>query len=138
MDTPALQNAISLKDFFVTNLHFTAPRRGYQDVEEGDITIDVKFSTSFSDSRPKSYTVDFEIEIENPKVGFRIELTSVSLFETLEDITNQFKTSGLVLSSSPAIAFPFVRSYVHQLTTSSGMPSLILPAFNFTEKSKVV
>ena len=71
----------------------------------------------------------FENEIFDLKIEF------VAIFGTSEAIDDSFKKSTFVKINSPAIAFPYLRSFISTLTLNAGLPPLILPAYNFTKEN---
>ena len=74
----------------------------------------------------------FKGEFENSL--FNLNLQFVAVFGTEEAIDEEFKTSELVKINSLAIAFPFMRSFISTFTINSGIPSFILPAYNFSKE----
>ena len=67
---------------------------------------------------------------------FDLEIEFVAVFGTSEIIDESFKESIFVKSSSPAIAFPYLRSFISTLTLNAGLPPFILPAYNFTKEKE--
>ena len=51
---------------------------------------------------------------------------------TKEDVTDEFKKSPFIEINAPAIAFPYIRAYISNLTTQSGLFTVTLPTFNLT------
>ena len=60
-----------------------------------------------------------------------------AVFGTSEPIDEDFKESDFVKINSPAIAFPYLRSFISTLTLNAGLPPLILPAYNFTKEREI-
>ena len=58
------------------------------------------------------------------------------LFQMDENVTNDFRDSDFVKINAPAIAFPYLRSYISNLTLQSGFSPIILPSINFVEFAK--
>jgi len=54
-------------------------------------------------------------------------------FETDEEITEEFKNSHFPKINAPAIAYPYLRAYVSNLTLQSGVTPVMLPTINFVK-----
>ena len=50
-----------------------------------------------------------------------------------EKITEDFKLSSFSKINAPAIAFPYLRAFVSNLTLQSGLEPVILPSINFVQ-----
>ena len=53
------------------------------------------------------------------------------LFQVDQIVDEEFKQSDFIKVNAPAIAFPYVRSYISNLTLQSGFAPIILPSVNF-------
>ena len=69
---------------------------------------------------------------------FGISLEMAFLFELNENIDEKFKQSDFLTVNAPAIAFPYVRSYISNLTLQSGFSPIILPSVNFVKLAKKI
>lgn len=57
-----------------------------------------------------------------------------SLCATMDDIiTDKFKNGSFPAINAPAIAFPYLRSFLSIITMLSGYPPVMLPSVNFVE-----
>ena len=63
------------------------------------------------------------------KLSFKI----VFNFITDEQITEEFKHSHFPKINAPAIAYPYLRAYVSNLTLQSGVTPVMLPTINFVK-----
>ena len=123
-----LQPKVFLKETFVQSLSFKRKHSNEPYLEtEFSISPFVNF-----DEEGKEYRVMFKGEFENSL--FNLNLQFVAVFGTEEAIDEEFKTSELVKINSLAIAFPFMRSFISTFTINSGIPSFILPAYNFSKE----
>lgn len=50
-----------------------------------------------------------------------------------EKMTEDFKLSSFPKINAPAIAFPYLRAFVSNLTLQSGLEPVILPSINFVQ-----
>ena len=73
------------------------------------------------------FTGNFENEL------FTLNIIFGAVFGTSETIDEDFKESDFVKINSPAIAFPFLRSFISNLTLNAGLSPFILPAYNFAK-----
>lgn len=135
MSTPTIQYTIRLVNFFVTSVNM-----GLVDPNEKKLTeslqVNIGFGLGFSEDKLNNYLVNFNIDLSNKNKSFRLELKASALFESTANIDDDFKNSTFVQTNSPAIAFPFIRSFINTLTTNAGINPVILPAFNFSKQEK--
>ena len=123
------QPKISLKEIFVQNLSF---KRKHSNEPTLETEVSISPYVNFDDEQEQVYMVMFDGKFENSL--FNLNLQFVAVFGTEEAIDEEFKTSELVKINSLAIAFPFMRSFISTFTINSGIPSFILPAYNFSKE----
>jgi preprotein translocase subunit SecB len=116
------------------------------EVEEEDIFItrlpgppafQLKVAPVFPEEKDK-FLVSFDLtfrQASNEKGGFKLEVDFWALFETNEPMEESFKDSSFVKVNAPAIAYPFLRSFVATLITNMGFVAVMLPPINFTQFS---
>ncbi len=96
-------------------------------------------SEIIKDDELNKFTVHFLLNLKNK--NFDLSVNSVALFLTDVKLGSEFLDSDFCNINAPAIAFPYIRTYVSNLTLNSGFNPIILPSFNFVnlnkEKSKV-
>lgn len=93
---------------------------------------DIKFAIMFDDAESSIFFIRFSIDllIENsPKTGLSVDY--VSRFECSKPLTVEEKTSHFVTRNAPAIAFPFLRSYIAHVGLMAGYTPIVLPPINF-------
>jgi preprotein translocase subunit SecB len=88
----------------------------------------------FSADNPKAFAVVFKLTLYNPE--YYLVVDAVHWFEAEKEITEEFKLSDFPSINAPAIAFPFLRAYVSNLTLQSGYRPAILPSLNFVTMAK--
>lgn len=123
-----LQPKISLKETFVQSLSF---KRKHSNEPYLETEVSISPFVNF-DEQGKEYRVMFKGNFENSL--FDLSLQFVAVFGTEETIDEEFKSSELVRVNSLAIAFPFMRSFISTFTINAGIPSFILPAYNFSKE----
>ncbi len=99
------------------------------------ITIDPNTSLNivpeFDGEHKKKFNIIFTMSLENN--DFKLKLKAVAQFSTDQDIDEEFIQSPFVKINAPAIAFPYVRTFISNLTLNSGYNPIVLPAFNFVK-----
>jgi len=128
--SPKTQNAIRLLKYSVDSLKYKNSESFIGQIDLEDLEISIGFGLSFNEANKKLYSVTFEIEIKSETI--ELELVSTGFFSSKNEIEDEFKDSDFVTVNSPAILFPYLRSYITNLTTQSGVDPIILPAFNFS------
>ena len=99
------------------------------------------FCVSMNSNKTEDYAMalnirDNELYIDIKDEEFNILMEMVFLFELEEDVDEKFKQSDFLTINAPAIAFPYVRSYISNLTLQSGFSPIILPSVNFVKLAK--
>jgi preprotein translocase subunit secB len=126
------QNKIHLKKTFVKSVNFEYKKNITGD--ELDISVNIRKEPIFKEGIDNEYFILFKGVFENEI--FDLEIEFVAIFGTSEAIDDNFKKSTFVKINSPAIAFPYLRSFISTLTLNAGLPPLILPAYNFTKENE--
>ena len=116
-----------LKDYKVVNLNFEILSE--QNIED---QFNLKVGQMFSEEeKEKSFGIGFIVEIMSN--SYKIKLEMRFFFESDEIIDDNFKKSSFPKVNAPAIAFPYLRAYISNLTMQSGFTPLLLPSINFIE-----
>ncbi|MGC1391140.1 MAG: protein-export chaperone SecB [Bacteroidales bacterium] len=141
METLPIQNAIKLITFQVLKVDFKLDPSCLQAKENlempqylKNININLGFAIGYNDQKPHNYSVNFDLKITESTNYLYLDIKCIAVFETKDPITDEFKESGFIKTNSPAIAFPFLRSFANTLTSNAGINPIILPAFNFSPK----
>lgn len=116
---------IQLESWKIINTQLTS----LQEDEREENSFDLKTGHFFTDDSNQKFGVGFEITIEDKY--FDLNLEAVFLFSVDSPITEEFKLSNFPRINAPAIAFPFLRAYISNLTLQSGYDPIILPSINF-------
>jgi|CXWL01.1.fsa_nt_gi preprotein translocase subunit SecB len=122
---------ITLKHTEVKNLEL-------KKVEEPITNDEVKFSysTGYNDELKRSFIVILEYSMMLKEEGFSLSTNYVAYFETDEDIGEDFQKSHFPLVNAPAIAYPFLRSFISTLTVNAGYGAILIPTVNFQALAK--
>lgn len=81
---------------------------------------------------PNLTTVRFRMDAYHSAVGMSLKADYDCLFETNFDLNQEVDPEKIFKSNAAAIAFPYFRAYITQITLLSGFPPLILPTMNFS------
>jgi preprotein translocase subunit SecB len=92
------------------------------------------FGHAFSEEKLDSFLLIFDISIKLEE-DFLLDVTYLAEFETSEPIDIE-RDKKLLAVNAPAIAYPFLRSYIATILLNSGHPSVMLPTVNFIELAK--
>lgn len=87
----------------------------------------------FSDENKKKFAIIFDFLLKNKSEDFLLKLKAIAHFSCQEDIDEKFKESPFFNINAPAIAFPYVRTFISNLTLNSGYNPIVLPAINFVQ-----
>lgn len=85
----------------------------------------------YPEDNNKAFGVGLFIELKDNEFSLKVEM--VFLFELDSIIDDEFKNSDFPKINAPAIAFPYVRSFISNITLQSGFAPVILPSINFVE-----
>lgn len=86
----------------------------------------------------KAFFVTFNLSLITPE-GKMIKAVHRSKFETDAEIDKGFIESNFPYVNAPAIAYPFLRAFISNLTLNAGYSPVMLPSVNFValhEKKK--
>lgn len=141
MEEPKLQIAIKLLDFQVSELFLDNNDLFSEKSKENDFEIKIGYTVDYFGSEntskhineKRNYTVNFNVMLSDKKKRLNIKINACALFETQNEITEEFKESHFVKTNSPAIAFPYLRSFITTLTSNTGIGQVILPTLNFSQ-----
>jgi preprotein translocase subunit SecB len=93
---------------------------------------DFSFSLSngFTEEESTSFFILFDLAITSEQ-GYKLEISYEASFSTDAPISSDFKESAFPIVNAPAIAYPYLRSFISLVTLNSGYEPLILPTINF-------
>ena len=94
-------------------------------------SLGLRFRKLFSNKNKFTFKIIFNLIINDREFDLNIE--AMFNFETDEEITEEFKNSHLPKINAPAIAYPYLRAYVSNLTLQSGVTPVMLPTINFVK-----
>ena len=96
----------------------------------GRLDVNFKFPAELDYAQGQPINFPMEVLIENEDKSLRIQVGVIGIFESDVDIT---KEKSFIEVSAPAIIFPYIRAYVSNLTSMSGIQPILLPTYNMTK-----
>lgn len=134
MTTPEVQLFLRFEGIRVLKLNFLGPLKDTEESE--DLEIKIGFETEFSENDDKEFVLLFNMLIQNKEKSLVIDTSVACTFKTSDTITDKFKNSDWTKINAPAIAFPYIRSFISTVSINAGYHPIILPSFNFTKMKK--
>lgn len=103
------------------------------DIEKDDDSgceTSFKYGNAYTETPANTFKVIFEMAIELEE-GKQLNITYSSEFEADEIIDDEFKSSPFPTVNAPAIAYPFLRSFIGTMLLNAGYEPILLPSVNF-------
>ncbi len=101
---------------------------------DGDDSFQLKVGQLFPEEDKKKFIILFYIELQSEI--FDLDIEAAFTFGVEDDITDEFIDSSFPKINAPAIAFPYIRAYISNLTLQSGFEPVMLPSINFVKLAK--
>lgn len=98
--------------------------------KENSLKMDYKLI--FPDEDSHTFIIRFNYELSDA-ILYKISGESQFVFRTDEAIDQDFRNSEYPYINAPAVAYPYLRSFISFITLNSGFPPAILPTLNFVE-----
>ena len=95
-------------------------------------SFNLDFYPEYPEEHLNKFGIRFYLSIINPE-KFKIDIEYRSIFHTTDSVSDDFKNSQFPQVNAPAIAFPFLRSFISNFTLNAGYEPVILPSINFIE-----
>lgn len=89
--------------------------------------------TSGVDLEQGKYKHTLITKIFNDNGTMDIKVKAIGMFEFEQEIPKEH-LQNFFKKNAPAILFPYVRAYISALTSLSGIPSVILPTLNLSQR----
>jgi len=105
-------------------------------VDNNDSELNDDFKLTFVNTfldEDNSFTVQFTALISSKEENFVMEIEYIGNFSSEETMTEEFKQSHFPSVNAPAIAYPFLRSFVSTVSVNANLNPVILPTINFQE-----
>ena len=104
---------------------------------EEEVEEEFKFSCSqaYAEEEANSFLIVFEVDYISEQ-KYKLHIQYQAIFYTNEKVDDSFKDSHFPKVNAPAIAYPFLRSFVSTMTLNAGYEPIILPTINFSALAK--
>lgn len=115
------------QNFVVKESHFIFKEQG-----ENKISLDFSLKGYVFKSL-NQFHLEMGVEVKEGNNYFHIQVNTISVFEfeSTEGNFGQFKDNYFI-KNAPAIVFPYIRAYISNLTTQSGLFTIQLPTLNLS------
>lgn len=85
----------------------------------------------------KNFAISFQVNAKlNANETVEVFVDFWAFFESDSELDDKFLNGHFTQVNAPAIAFPYLRSFVTNLLVSAGYPAVYLPTVNFVELAK--
>ncbi len=101
-----------------------------------ELSTSLAIGSLYDEDDSRKFAIVFDVELDNEKKDFKFSLKAIAHFSTNIEITTEFKNSSFIKVNAPAIAFPYVRVFISNMTLNAGYNPVVLPSFNFIKLSE--
>jgi len=124
---------IKLLDYKVVNLEFKASEESSA-IRSAKNDLSLEVGQFYPDDENQVFGVGFKVAF--CQEGYTVHVEMRFFFQTDSIITDEFKSGPFPAINAPAIAFPYLRSFLSILTMQAGYPPVMIPSVNFVEFAK--
>ena len=132
MNTPTIQNKITLSKILVKSVKLETD--SIDPNASNDLNFSLKNLVLIPENESNKFLIEFVAEFKNKegRIAFELLVKLTAVFETDSPITEEFKKSHFIFVNAPAIAFPFLRSFVATVISNAGYNVFLLNSVNFS------
>lgn len=124
---------IKLLDYRVVDLRLQASEQdSHMEMASNDLSLEV--GQFYPDDEKNIFGIGFKVFFGQE--GFNVKAEMRFFFEIDSVITEDFKNGPFPAINAPAIAFPYLRSFLSILTMQAGYAPVMIPSVNFVEFAK--
>jgi preprotein translocase subunit SecB len=102
-------------------------------MKEGKPKFDIQ-PKGYINYKDKSFILNLDVRIEDSNEAYQINFSAVAYFKFNVEQDEDPQLGTFFYINVPAIAFPYIRSYVASVTALSGLSAIHLPLVNFPKK----
>ena len=121
---------LKIQNFQVTELRLSNP----ENKEIKKVSLSLQVGQFKEQDTPDSFLIAFKIQLITEE--YELYLVMEFKFEADCKISDEFMRGPFPKINAPAIAYPYVRAYISNLTMQSGYRAIMLPSINFVEYAK--
>lgn len=125
---------LQLKTTFVDSLSISKAESSFEP-RDG---FGLNFGCAFSEQSNDTFQVFFELSIDicaadsvTSESTHTLELRYIATFDLDEEMTEEFRSGLFPKVNAPAIAYPFMRSFLSNTLLNAGFEPIMLPSVNF-------
>ncbi len=100
--------------------------------QSGDFSDEVRCKPLYMEGQVRNFAVMFDVKAVFSPSG-SLSLKYMALFETTDDINEEFRESHFPRVNAPAVAYPYVRAFIAQFSALVGADVYTLPIRNFVK-----
>lgn len=123
---------IQFKELQITSINYSSITFDKSITDELETSLN--FNAQFSDDNDKIFGINFIVKLLNE--SFQIEINAIGHFVTVKAIDEDFKKSSFLTINAPAIAYPYLRTFISTLILNMGFSPVVLPTVNFVAASR--
>jgi len=127
---------IRLTDIQFTDIEYRVKTFDKEVTAELETTLGISVGVADESTSENQFAIVLEIGLTNKRKTFKFKTKATAHFEASEKINENFANSPFARINAPAIAFPYVRTFISNFTLNSGYNPIMLPSFNFVEMTK--
>jgi preprotein translocase subunit SecB len=124
MDIKEIKADMELKNLYFTSVKFSRN----PEINDGDFKINIKRKL---EKKENFFQVSMPLIIQ--KNDFSLSLTAIGVFDFTSNIEDEAARENMLKINGSAIIFPFIRSFVAQITAQPNMTPIVLPPINVTK-----
>jgi preprotein translocase subunit SecB len=91
---------------------------------------------AINQTEAQGWALQFDLELRLHYLHLHMQY--YAWYEAAGDLPDDLVGNDFVMVNAPAIAYPYLRAYVSQMTVLSGIPSVYLPVVNFVELAQAM
>lgn len=122
---------IQLKQIRITDLDYRSET--FNQMVSVPLNTQMGLKIGLNEKSKNAFFIIFEIKLEDEHKTFFLALKANAAFETNDELDDTFVNSPFARINAPAIAFPYLRTFISNFTLNSGISPIILPSFNFVK-----
>lgn len=118
---------IKLLDYKVVALNMSAAG----DIASPDGSMSLEVGQVYPDDESGIFGIGFKVDLKQDNLSVEAEMRF--FFQADGEITDEFRRGPFPAINAPAIAFPYLRSFLSTVTLQAGYEPVMLPSVNFVE-----
>jgi preprotein translocase subunit SecB len=132
MNNILIQNTIRLANIQVSEVKLKSSGSFDKSLTDA-VSMELKYVIKFIEKDDNSFIIEFKTVLINEEASFKMKATLLALFKTELPIDEEFINSPFVQMNAPAIALPFLRSFISTISVNAGYNPIIIPSINLTK-----